>query len=349
MSAQDQEARLKCPQDNFLLWKDAAEGHYHCDKCKGVQRPADALPDLVASALRPRPLSSDNLRCHQCDRIMELLQVEELEAFVYRCQACQTYWLPFKGANVLKRRSTQIATGNYFQSLNESEKGRFVQALCDLSPDETIEDLEARLWGSLRLQIKPEKTSVDLVVTPILSFIMLVMMYLPTDGHNISGAELSAPDVSVYTTLVALFRLPGLFSLALFFFLMSAVEQRIPRRLHLTGLASLITGFLAFGHLGGESSRVQGGSLFVVYAILLCLFLFPRSTFQTFKHIRVLDCPAWLLGAAGLLIQFLELWGQPVIYPIWVLGLSMLVGFGTVIGVKWLNLSPSVTASNKTP
>ena len=87
----------------------------------------------------------------------------------------------------------------------------------------------------------------------------------------------------------------------------------------------------------------------MVYAILLCLFLFPRSTFQTFKHIRFLDCPAWLLGAAGLLIQFLELWGQPVIYPIWVLGLSMLVGFGTVIGVKWLNLSPSVTASNKTP
>ena len=58
---------------------------------------------------------------------------------------------------------------------------------------------------------------------------MLVMMYLPTDGYNISGAELSAPDVSLYTTLVALFRLPGLFSLALFFFLMSAVEQRIPR------------------------------------------------------------------------------------------------------------------------
>ena len=153
------------------------------------------------------------------------------------------FGFPFKGANVLKRRSTQIATGNYFQSLNESEKAHFVQAMCDLSPDETIEDLEARLWGSLRLQIKPEKTSVDLVVTPILSFIMLVMMYLPTDGHNISGAELSAPDVSVYTTLVALFRLPGLFSLALFFFLMSAVEQRIPRRLHLTGLASLITGF----------------------------------------------------------------------------------------------------------
>ena len=97
---------------------------------------------------------------------MELLQVEELDAFVYRCQACQAFWLPFKGANVLKRRSTQIATGNYFQSLNESEKAHFVQAMCDLSPDETIEDLEARLWGSLRLQIKPEKTSVDLVVTP---------------------------------------------------------------------------------------------------------------------------------------------------------------------------------------
>ena len=118
---------------------------------------------------------------------------------------------PFKGANVLKRRSTQIATGNYFQSLNESEKAHFVQAMCDLSPDETIDDLEARLWGSLRLQIKTDKTSVDLVITPILSFIMLVMMYLPTDGHNISGAELSAPDVSLYTTLVALFRLPGLF------------------------------------------------------------------------------------------------------------------------------------------
>ena len=121
---------------------------------------------------------------------MELLQVEELDAFVYRCQACQTFWLPFKGANVLKRRSTQIATGNYFQSLNESEKAHFVQAMCDLSPDETIEDLEARLWGSLRLQIKTDKTSVDLVITPILSFIMLVMMYLPTDGYNIAVPSL---------------------------------------------------------------------------------------------------------------------------------------------------------------
>ena len=349
MSVQDQEARLKCPQDSFLLWKDATEGHYHCDKCKGVHRPFDALPELAVSALRPRPASSDNLRCHQCDVIMELLQVEELDAFVYRCQACRLYWLPFKGANVLKRRSTQIATGTYFQSLDESEKGRFVQALCDLSPDETIDDLEARLWGSLRLQINPEKTSTDLLVTPILSFIMLIMMYLPTDGHNISGAELGATDVSLYTTLVALCRLPGLFSLALFFFLMSAVEQRIPRWLHLFGLASLITGFFAFGHLGGESSRVQGGSLFMVYAIMLCLFLFPRSTFQTFKHIRLLDCPAWLLGAAGLLIQTLELWGQPVIYPMWVLGLSVLVGFGTVIGVKWLSLSAREPTPNNTP
>ena len=94
------------------------------------------------------------------------------------------------------------------------------------------------------------------------------------------------------------------FSLALFFFLMSAVEQRIPRWLHLTGLATLITGFLAFGHLGGESSRVQGGSLFMVYAILLCLFLFPAFNLQTFKHIRFLDCPAWLLGSVGFSSRF---------------------------------------------
>ena len=99
----------------------------------------------------------------------------------------------------------------YFDSLNESEKSRFVHALCELTPDENIEDLETQLWSSLRLQIKPEKTPVDLVVTPILSFIMLIMMYLPTDGRNISGTDLSAPDVSLYTTLVALFRLPGVF------------------------------------------------------------------------------------------------------------------------------------------
>ena len=348
MSDHDKDVRLRCPQDDFLLWKDVTEGHYHCDKCKGVHRPAEALPDLVLSTLRVKPAGSDGLRCHQCDVLMELLQIEELDAFIYRCQACQVYWLPSKGANILRRRGTQIATGEYFDSLNESEKSRFVHALCELTPDENIDDLETQLWSSLRLQIKPEKTPVDLVVTPILSFIMLIMMYLPTDGRNISGTDLSAPDVSLYTTLVALFRLPGVFSLALFFFLMSAVEQRIPRWLHLTGLASLAGGFLVLGHLGSEGSRVQGGSLFMVYAVVLCLVLFPRSTFQTFKHIRLLDCPAWLLGAAGLLIQILELWGQPMIYPLWVVTLSVLVALGTVVGVKWLSLLPTETISKTT-
>ena len=129
---------------------------------------------------------------------------------------------------------------------------------------------------------------------------------------------------------------------------MSAVEQRIPRWLHLTGLASLAGGFLVLGHLGSEGSRVQGGSLFMVYAVVLCLVLFPRSTFQTFKHIRLLDCPAWLLGAAGLLIQILELWGQPMIYPLWVVTLSVLVALGTVVGVKWLSLLPTETISKTT-
>ena len=86
----------------------------------------------------------------------------------------------------------------------------------------------------------------------------------------------------------------------------------------------------------------------MVYAVVLCLVLFPRSTFQTFKHIRLLDCPAWLLGAAGLLIQILELWGQPMIYPLWVVTLSVLVALGTVVGVKWLSLLPTETISKTT-
>ena len=85
---------------------------------------------------------------------------------------------------------------------------------------------------------------------------MLVMMYLPTDGRNISGADLSAPDVSLYTTLVAFFA-ARVFSLALFFFLMSAVEQRVPRWLHLT-ISRHSHGFLAFGHLGSEGSPFKG-------------------------------------------------------------------------------------------
>ena len=86
---------------------------------------------------------------------------------------------------------------------------------------------------------------------------------------------------------------------------MSAVEQRIPRWLHLTGLATLIAGFLAFGHLGGESSRVQGGSLFMVYAILLCLFL-PRSTFQTFNTSGSWIVPRGFLGPSDFSSRFLS-------------------------------------------
>ena len=47
----------------------------------------------------------------------------------------------FQGANILRRRGTQIATGRCLFP-NESEKSRFVHALCELTPDENIGDLE---------------------------------------------------------------------------------------------------------------------------------------------------------------------------------------------------------------
>ena len=155
---------------------------------------------------------------------MELLQIEEL-TFVYRCQACRS--IGFLQRREYPQASRYSNCDRQYLIPLTNPKSLALCTHCASFPDENIDDLETQLWSSLRLQIKPEKTPVDLVVTPILSFIMLIMMYLPTDGRNISGTDLSAPDVSLYTTLVALFRLPGVFSLALFFFLMSAVEQRI--------------------------------------------------------------------------------------------------------------------------
>lgn len=108
---------MLCPNDGCPLDEIAPTGIHSCPKCKGKAFSRHALEERfkgLHEALRPETdaygKAFDRPRhCPRCSQETAPLKIDQDAAWVYRCQACDLYWIDILDRSVGKALQGRLA------------------------------------------------------------------------------------------------------------------------------------------------------------------------------------------------------------------------------------------------